>query len=673
MKVQDVKSAYQAKLASSGLSAAHAKVLRFKVLEAEAVTALGHKHAVPGFVLPYFTPAGKPTKFYRLRYLASTVKGLKAQTKEKPQRYDQPLGMAPELYFPPLLPVSWEEFLAGDAPLVFTEGELKAACACVMGIPTIALGGVWNFCARRKGVALLPAFKAMNLKGRKVYVVFDSDAVTNPQVVAAENMFCKELAACGAEPYVVRLPSLADGKKCGLDDYLVAEGKDNFLPLLQQAEPYAGAAALHEMNEEVIYIENPSIVLRHRDLYKMSVSTFKNEVYADRSYVEAGEKPRVVRTAEEWIRWPQRAKASKFVYEPGQPTVVNGDQLNLWQGFPIAPVKGDVTLWHKLMDYMFKGDKELRKWFEQWCAYPLQHPGTKMFTAVLLWSVLHGTGKTLVGHTLQRLYGPDNSILIRKKDLASGNNSFAENKQFVLAEEITGDDKRQLADDLKTLITNEEMRINIKYVPEYTVRSCVNYLFTSNNPDAFFIDEADRRYFVHEIIGAPLPEEWYTGVYDPWYKSDKIAALMHYFLALDLTGFSPMGKAPMTAAKQDMIEHSRSALGNWVYKLRENPDDVLQISGKVIPYSLWTLEELLKIYDPEERARVGQRGLGVELKRAGFTKVSGSVRTLGGQRRVWIVRNRAELSKAVGAALLGKLYDDERHAHALETKPKFSK
>ena len=665
---KDLAAKYAAKIASSGISASAAKLLQYKLLTAEQTEKLGHR-SVPSFTLPYFDLKGKATKFYRIRYLATTKTGMAKLTDAKEQRYDQPAKTVNEVYFPPLMKQSWEAYLKTDGAIIITEGELKAACATLHGYPTCALGGVWCFKSNKQELQVLPVFKEMHLKGKTVYICFDSDAVTNPGVAAAENVLCRELLAMEAIPMIVRLPYSAE-RKMGLDDYIMEHGKAALQPLLDNATVYKAAQELFKMNEEVIYIENPSLVLRHRDNYKMSCNSFKNEVYANRLYMDYNnEKPKQARTAEEWMRWQGRATANSFVYEPGQPHLIKGQYLNMWKGLPYQPRKGDIKPWITLLDYIFSGDKVARKWFEQWLAYPLQNLGTKLFTATVLWSVATGTGKTLIGHTMQRLYG-ENSIMIRKKDLLSGNNTFAENKQFILGDEITGEEKRSMVDELKGLITNEELRINIKFVPEYSVRSCVNYMFTSNNPDAFFIDETDRRFFVHEITGDPLPFEFYSGVYDPWYKSDDgAAALLHHLLHLDTSDFKPMAPAPMTHAKSEMIANSRSVLSNWVHAVRENPDSVLRTGKAVIAHALWTTEDLMKVFDPEGKSRVGVRGMAVELKRARLPKAAAGMgcRTANGQVRLWAVRDAAKHMAATPKDA-GSAYDKERAWHDHNTK-----
>src|SRR5581483_5463626 len=76
---------------------------------------------------------------------------------------------------------------------------------------------------------LIPDFDGVQLAGRPVYLVFDSDAATNPNVGWAEWHLAGALRERGARVKVVRLPHGPpgpDGKptKIGLDDFFVAGG-----------------------------------------------------------------------------------------------------------------------------------------------------------------------------------------------------------------------------------------------------------------------------------------------------------------------------------------------------------------------------------------------------------------------------------------------------------------
>jgi putative DNA primase/helicase len=88
---------------------------------------------------------------------------------------------------------------------------------------------------------LIPDLAAIPWRGRPTFVVFDSDAVTNQNVLRAEHQLASALTERGAVVKVVRLPPGQpdkDGKptKVGLDDYFVAgHTADDFRQLLAAA------------------------------------------------------------------------------------------------------------------------------------------------------------------------------------------------------------------------------------------------------------------------------------------------------------------------------------------------------------------------------------------------------------------------------------------------------
>lgn len=96
-------------------------------------------------------------------------------------RYTQPSAARPHVYFSPLF--DWHDYFARKAEdrwLIITEGELKANCACKLGIPTLALGGVWNFRSAKEGLPIIPDLSELPLKETVVYIVYDSDAISKP-------------------------------------------------------------------------------------------------------------------------------------------------------------------------------------------------------------------------------------------------------------------------------------------------------------------------------------------------------------------------------------------------------------------------------------------------------------------------------------------------------------
>lgn len=690
-KDTDILSAFNAKLLSSDLSVKDAKALGYVTIENPNALE-DHFFKVPAFKIPYHDPSGKATGFYRIRYLADTRKGILKSSVAKARRYDQPAQDLPQLYFPPLLPAkkTWAQLLDNpEIPLIFTEGELKAACATKHGMPTIALGGVWNFKSKKSGLFRLPSLSAMKLKGRTVFIIFDSDSATNPQVLHAQYKFAEELFHCGATPVIVNIPKV-EGKKHGIDDFIVEFGVKAFKELLSDEHNHSEFSFVREMlrlNSQIALVVKPVSIL-HFETGQLLDRGAAQMVYAnarmmDQVIVPAKKdededtiKYKEVATFDKWLQWEQRGEVYAPVYEPGKEKFVWEDEkrfYNTWKGWGCEPQKGDVSLWKWLLDCIFRNaEPSHRRWFEQWCAYPIQHAGVKMFTCPILFGQMKGTGKSLLGLSLASIYG-ENAAEITDAQLEDERNVFAAEKQFILANEVTGSDKRTMVGRLRNLITQHTVVINKKYQPDYTVRDTINYFFTSNHIDAVYMEDDERRFFVHEVIGPRLLDADARKViaYDAWLKSGECAkALFHHLLNVDLTGFDPTAPAPDTAAKAKMVEASRSEIENWAAKLKEDPDTCLRSGAAIVPFSLFRSKELIDLFAGADGKKPYEKTLTNALRKAGFEKAAHgeSCPTKDGKINLWAVRDAQDAQRT--RLDIGRKYDEER---SNQTPKKFAK
>src|SRR5215217_309101 len=127
---------------------------------------------VPGLLLPGWNAAGEIAG-YHYRPDTPRIKNGKAI------KYETPHGSRMWLDVPPSVRQS-----LGDptVPLWITEGIRKADAAVSQGLCCIALLGVWNWRGRNDvdGLTALGDWELVHLKGRDVYLVFDSDLMTKP-------------------------------------------------------------------------------------------------------------------------------------------------------------------------------------------------------------------------------------------------------------------------------------------------------------------------------------------------------------------------------------------------------------------------------------------------------------------------------------------------------------
>ena len=640
IKAGTFNDAAAAKLKSSGLTLEQAFQLGMHSVN-NAMQLDDQFQAQPALVIPYYAPSGRPLKpqrawpdFYRIRYLGETeIKSFSEAAGAKPNRYSQPRNTGVCAYFPRC--VDWEALAADPTePLLITEGELKSAKATLEGFPTIGIGGVYNFRAASQGIFFLPELEAFNWVRRKVTIVYDSDFASNPMVCNAINALAEELAERGALPHVAFLENVypEENSKTGLDDFLVERTDKELIQILKDAEPLGMTKRLWEMNKEVVYIRDPGMVVTLRTGQKMEPSKFSG--HSDwatisipvRTMTPGGSiKIEKEAAAPVWLKWPLRRVADKLSYLPGKEDVVEMDgltYLNQWKGWGVKPEKGNVKPFLELVSFIFMGaEPEAKEWFLDWCAYPIQFPGTKLFSAVVVHGRNTGTGKTLLGYTLAKIYG-NNFIKIKSKDLYD--TWWAENRQFVLGDEISGSDKRAESDMMKAMITQEEVNINIKYIPQFSVPDCVNYYLTSNHADALFLEDEDRRYFIHEVLGSPLPQSFYDD-YDRWYKKEKgCSALMQWFMDRDLSKFNPKAPAMRTQARERMILAGKSDLDTWLFELKEDPSAHLRLGQMRHTRDLFTANEVLAMYESAHERQTGKvsgNGMSRALARAGFKQV----------------------------------------------------
>jgi hypothetical protein len=149
-------------------------------------------------------------------------------------KYETPAGSSITLDVNPLM---LEAVRHGDGDLWVTEGCKKVDSLASRGEPAIGFIGVWNMAVpKTKGTVPLACWQHVRLRGRRVIIVFDADARTNPDVQEALRRAVKMLEGLGAIVLVVYLPEVNGDGKAGVDDYLAAGG--TIAELRMMAGPY---------------------------------------------------------------------------------------------------------------------------------------------------------------------------------------------------------------------------------------------------------------------------------------------------------------------------------------------------------------------------------------------------------------------------------------------------
>jgi hypothetical protein len=215
----------------------------FRVDDLEGAEIVGKKRNAgtdySGIAFPYFLPEQTAPREYRLRRDVPDLIQQSDGTKKEEGKYLTPPGCRNMLYFPP---GCLNEFLANvSLPIVITEGlkqPLALHRASWHGLTesannprflTIGLSGVWNFRGtvgkttnadggRQDVKGFISDFHLLELKARKVIIIYDADSKTNESVHFARQKLAKELTERGADVYLADCPEMDGGN--GIDDVL---------------------------------------------------------------------------------------------------------------------------------------------------------------------------------------------------------------------------------------------------------------------------------------------------------------------------------------------------------------------------------------------------------------------------------------------------------------------
>lgn len=259
-----------------------------------------------------------------------------------------------------------------------------------------------------------------------------------------------------------------------------------------------------------------------------------------------------------WGEHPDRSivRPEEVGFDPaGKDTRIS---CNLWDGWPVQPKPGDCSLlldllWHMCSEEGGEKTEALYQWVIKWLAYPLQHPGAKMKTTIVLHGP-QGTGKNMFFEAYMQIFGKY-GWTIDQSAIEDKFNDWASRKLFLIADEVVArSDLYHVKNKLKAFITGDQIRINPKNMQAYYEANHVNMVFLSNEAMPVVLEEDDRR---HAIIWTPakLQPDFYAKV-KAEIDAGGALALYDYLLHVDLGEFTNATLPPMTAAKQELISLS---------------------------------------------------------------------------------------------------------------------
>lgn len=212
-----------------------------------------------------------------------------------------------------------------------------------------------------------------------------------------------------------------------------------------------------------------------------------------------------------------------FLGEDNKPELY--DKFNMFTGFFFENYKIEnenkiefegSPFYNHIRDQMCRGNEGEFNHLLDFIADIIQRPANVRGNGHLFISE-QGTGKGLLAFFIQKLIGSQYCITYDNiKNYFKSFNMEQANKLFKVIEEVS--DKGEAfskADVLKADLTKMRDRIEPKGIDAYTINHYGRYFFFTNNDQALYIENSDRRYTIHKIKSDYANNKKY---FDPMWK-----------------------------------------------------------------------------------------------------------------------------------------------------------
>jgi putative DNA primase/helicase len=210
--------------------------------------------------------------------------------------------------------------------------------------------------------------------------------------------------------------------------------------------------------------------------------------------------------------------------------------VNLFDKLPVEPQEGECSTIVRHIFNLCQENLALFEWVIRWLAYPLQNPGAKMRTALVLHGRTEGTGKTKLGQIMRRIYGRY-ATSVGQPELQRDFNDWMSAKLLILAEEVVSRaDRAHHQGMLQNLITNDRVQINTKNMPIREEANHANFIFFSNVQIPMLLNKKDRRYTVIRVE-REHPADYFAAI-DRELDNGGAEAFLHYLLNFQMDGFN---------------------------------------------------------------------------------------------------------------------------------------
>jgi primase-polymerase (primpol)-like protein len=263
-----------------------------------------------------------------------------------------------------------------------------------------------------------------------------------------------------------------------------------------------------------------------------------------------------------WKESPQRHERT-IVFKPAGATT--SDEFNLWRGFGVEPRMG----WQKqrrflrhMRQIICRRDKPKFKYLIRYLAWAVQNPDKHPGVVIVLKSRKEGTGKSTLGVVMRKIFGQHGALIDNKERLLGRFNDWLEDKCFILAEEILWAADHKTADQIKSLITGNTIRIERKFGGSWEIPNRLHILMTTNHDHAVTAGVGDRRNVVYDTSDErACDKSWFDPLYQDLDDGGS-SEFLYFLLHLKLGAWHPR-QILKTAEATEQQRMSADSISQW--------------------------------------------------------------------------------------------------------------
>jgi len=249
------------------------------------------------------------------------------------------------------------------------------------------------------------------------------------------------------------------------------------------------------------------------------------------------------------------------------------DQLGRLGVNTYIPVKiksrpGDITPFVRHMELMLPVESD-RQIVYSWLAHNVKFPGFKIPWAIMIQSA-EGVGKGFLIKCIERIIGDMYVYRPKAEELVKSGSTFnawQRGKLMIVVDEIKVDERRELIEILKPLITEERAEIQSKGVDQDMEDNPANWLFFSNWKDAIPVNQNGRRYAIFysaiqnkaDLAARGMTEEYFIGLFQ-WLENGGSEIIAHWMLNYPIEKGQIPRTAPETSSQAEAVKVSRGPI-----------------------------------------------------------------------------------------------------------------